>query len=442
MEQDYHQLEANIDHENTNKEYAPPSSAHIIGLDSWQQVGLMLVTSLNCGYVLSFSNLMLVPLGWKWGITCLLVVGFYSAYANWLLASFHYINGQRFIRYRDLMGYVYGEKMYYITWVLQFMVLTLGNMGFILFGGEALKEVNSILSDHPFRLQYFIIISGLGFFMFAFFIPTMSAMRAWIRASTVITFSYTIILLVLMIKEGKTNSAKNSYEIPGSKVGKVFNGFGAISAIVACNTTGVLPEIQSTLREPAVKNMRKAIGLQYSLGLVFYYGVSIVGYWAYGSEVSEYLPKELKGPNWIKVLINLAVFLQTIVSQHMYVTPIHETLDTNFLQLEESIHSKENIKRRIFLRFAFFAGNTFVVTALPFMGNFVNLFGSLALIPVTFVFPSMIFLKVKGKTSRIENNMWHCFNAVLFSLLAGVSTISALRLIVNNVRQYHFFADS
>uniref|UniRef100_A0A803QXF4 Amino acid transporter transmembrane domain-containing protein n=1 Tax=Cannabis sativa TaxID=3483 RepID=A0A803QXF4_CANSA len=201
MEQDYHQLEANIDHENTNKEYAPPSSAHIIGLDSWQQVGLMLVTSLNCGYVLSFSNLMLVPLGWKWGITCLLVVGFYSAYANWLLASFHYINGQRFIRYRDLMGYVYGEKMYYITWVLQFMVLTLGNMGFILFGGEALKEVNSILSDHPFRLQYFIIISGLGFFMFAFFIPTMSAMRAWIRASTVITFSYTIILLVLMIKE-------------------------------------------------------------------------------------------------------------------------------------------------------------------------------------------------------------------------------------------------
>uniref|UniRef100_A0A803QXF1 Amino acid transporter transmembrane domain-containing protein n=1 Tax=Cannabis sativa TaxID=3483 RepID=A0A803QXF1_CANSA len=331
-------------------------------------------------------------------------------------------------------------EILWATFMVKKCITSLGfyNLWFLLL----VTWVSFSLVEKHLRLQYFIIISGLGFFMFAFFIPTMSAMRAWIRASTVITFSYTIILLVLMIKEGKTNSAKNSYEIPGSKVGKVFNGFGAISAIVACNTTGVLPEIQSTLREPAVKNMRKAIGLQYSLGLVFYYGVSIVGYWAYGSEVSEYLPKELKGPNWIKVLINLAVFLQTIVSQHMYVTPIHETLDTNFLQLEESIHSKENIKRRIFLRFAFFAGNTFVVTALPFMGNFVNLFGSLALIPVTFVFPSMIFLKVKVKTSRIENNMWHCFNAVLFSLLAVVSTISALRLIVNNVRQYHFFADS
>ncbi|PON85230.1 Amino acid transporter, transmembrane domain containing protein [Trema orientale] len=436
MEQEYHQLEAN-DQINDNV----PPSAHIIGHDSWQQVGLMLVTSLNCGYILSFSNLMLVPLGWTWGIICMLIVGFYTAYANWLLAAFHFVNGQRFIRYRDLMGYCYGRKMYYITWVFQFMVIILGNMGFILFGGEALKEVNSILSDHPLRLQYFIVITGMAFFMFAFFIPTMSAMRTWIGVSTIITFSYTVILLAFMIKEGKTNSEKE-YEIPGSKVGKVFNGLGAISAIVACNTTGLLLEIQSTLREPAVKNMRKAIYLQYSVGLIFYYGVSVVGYWAYGSAVSEYLPKELQGPKWIKILINLAVFLQTIVSQHMYVTPIHEALDTNFLKLEESIHSKENVKRRFFLRLAFFTGNTFVAAALPFIANFVNLFGSLALIPVTFVFPSLIFLKVKGKTARLEQNLWHCFNVVLFSLLSIVTTISAIRLIVNNVRQYNFFADS
>ena len=52
---------------------------------------------------------MLVPLGWTWGIICLVVVGLYTAYANWLLAAFHFINGQRFIRYRDLMGFLFGE---------------------------------------------------------------------------------------------------------------------------------------------------------------------------------------------------------------------------------------------------------------------------------------------------------------------------------------------
>lgn len=40
--------------------------------------------------------------------------------------------------------------MYYITWVFQFLTLLLGNMGFILLGGRALKvhlltNINNIL---------------------------------------------------------------------------------------------------------------------------------------------------------------------------------------------------------------------------------------------------------------------------------------------------------
>lgn len=75
--------------------------------------------------------------------------------------------------------------------------------------------------------------------------------------------------------------------------------------------------MQSTLQMPAVTNMRKALYLQYTAGLLFYYGVSIAGYWAYGATVYEYLPQELSGPKSVKVLINAAVFLQSIVSQHV-----------------------------------------------------------------------------------------------------------------------------
>lgn len=75
--------------------------------------------------------------------------------------------------------------------------------------------------------------------------------------------------------------------------------------------------MQSTLRKPVVTNMRKALSLQYTVGLIFYYGVSVLGYWAYGSTVSEYLPEELNTAKWVKVLINSAVFLQAIVSQHV-----------------------------------------------------------------------------------------------------------------------------
>lgn len=52
------------------------------------------------------------------------------------------------------------------------------------------------------------------------------------------------------------------------------------------------------------------------------------------------------------------------------------------------------------------------------------------------------FSQVKGKKARLEKNMWHWFNIVIFSLLAIVTTISAVRLIVNNVKEYNFFADT
>ncbi|XP_058093687.1 proline transporter 1-like isoform X2 [Magnolia sinica] len=328
-----------------------PTSAHTIDHDSWEQVALLLVTGFNCGYILTFSNLMLVPLGWAWGMACLVFVGAFSLYANHLLAGFHVIDGHRFIRYRDLMGFVFGKKMYYITWVLQFLTLVLGNMGFILLGGRALKAINSEFSSSPLRLQ-------------------------------------------------------------------------------------------STLRKPAIKNMRKALYTQFSVGLAFYYGVSIVGYWAYGSSVSEYLPKELSGPMWVKVFINATAFIQSIISQHMFCAPIHEALDTKYSKLDESVHSIDNLKRRFILRALLFGANTFVTALFPFMGDFVNLFGSFTLFPLTFVFPSMIFMKVKAKTARKEEKAWHWANIIFFSLLAAITTAAAIKLIVRNARVYHFFADT
>ncbi|KAK9726690.1 hypothetical protein RND81_05G230800 [Saponaria officinalis] len=417
-----------------------PASAHSVGHDTWQQVGLMLVTCFNCGWILSFSNLMLVPLGWAWGIPILLLIGLFTAYANWLLAGFHFIDGKRFIRSRDLIGHLFGREMYYVTWISQSAIFVLGNMGFILLGGKALKEMNIMFSDSVMRLQYFIIITGFAYFLFAMIVPNMSAMRVWSGASAILTFGYTGVLIVAIVIDGKSNSHKD-YQVTGSIVDKVLNAFSAISVIIVCNTSGMLPEIQSTLRKPAITNMRKALAVQFTAGLVVYYGVSIVGYWAYGSEVSDYLPKELSGPRWAKVLINLAVFLQNIISQHLFLQPVHEALDTKFLKLDEGIYSKENLKRRFFLRALLFTGCTIVTAAIPFMGDFINLLGSFTLVLLTFIFPSMIFIKVKGKTARAEQRAWHWTIIFVSSILAVATTVSAVRLIATDVKKYKLFAN-
>ncbi|KAK9117370.1 hypothetical protein Sjap_016317 [Stephania japonica] len=414
-------------HQNTNETVV--ASAHTIDHDSWKQVGVLLVLSFNNGYILTFSNLILVPLGWIWGSVCLVVFGAFTAYANWLLAGFHILDGQRFIRYRDLMGFVFGKQMYYITWILQFLTLILSNMGFILIGGRALKEIDFELSGSTLRLQYFIIIAGVAFFVFSFLVPNISAMRGWLGLSTVATIIFVVGLMVILGKDGISNKNKD-YTIQGkSEVDKAFNAFSSIATIVVCNTSGLLPEIQSTLRKPAMKNMKRALSLQYTAGLAVYYGVTITGYWAYGSSASDYIPKELSGPKWTKILINSMVFLQIIVSQHLFIAPVHETLDTSFLKVDESaILSMENLFRRCILRALVFTVNTFAAAALPFIGDFVSLLGSFALFPLTFVFPSMIFIKVRDKTARKEQKAWHWANIFVFSILTLATTVSAVYL--------------
>ncbi|GAB2221277.1 hypothetical protein Droror1_Dr00012451 [Drosera rotundifolia] len=417
------------------------TTAHTIDHDSWKQVGLLLATCFNCGWILSFSNLIMVPLGWKWGITALASVGLFTAYANWLLAGFHFIDGRRFIRYKDIMGFLFGRHMYYITWINQFFIFFLGNMGFIILGGRGLKDINAIFNGSPLRLQYHIIITGVAYFAFALIVPNMSSMRVWLGVSLVLTLGYIGFMLPVAVNDGKSNRSR-SYEIEGSTTDKVFNALGAIATIVVCNTSGMVLEIQSTLRKPAVNNMRKALSVQYTAGLAMYYGVCIIGYWAYGTSVSDYLPNNLTRPKWAKVVVNSGVYLQNIVSQNMFLQPVHEALDTKFLKLDKSINSRQNLQRRFVLRGLLFTVTTFVAAALPFIGDFINFLGSFALIPLTFIFPSMIFLKVKGNTANAAQKAWHWAIIIFCSLLAVATTASAVRLIVNNVTRYHFFANT
>jgi hypothetical protein len=74
--------------------------------------------------------------------------------------------------------------------------------------------------------------------------------------------------------------------------------------------------------------------------------------------------------------------------------PIHEAMDTRLQRLDEGMFSRYNLTRRLCARGLVFGFNVFVTALFPFMGDFVNLVGSFALVPLTFTFPSMAILKV------------------------------------------------
>ncbi|KAG0466463.1 hypothetical protein HPP92_018043 [Vanilla planifolia] len=414
-------------------------TVHQISTDPWYQVGFVLTTGINSSYVLGYSGSIMVPLGWIGGTIGLLLAAAFSLYANSLVAHLHEVGGRRQIRYRDLAGYIYGRKMYYLTWALQYVNLFMINTGYIILAGQAVKAIYVLYSDEGvLKLPYCIGIAGFVCALFAFGIPHLSALRLWLGFSTFFSLVYIVIGFLLSLRNG-INSPARDYGIPTSNNG-IFSTVGAIASLVFAYNTGMLPEIQATIREPAVKNMDKALWFQFTIGGLPLYAVTFMGYWAYGSSTSTYLLNSVQGPVWVKTAANVASFLQTVIALHIFASPMYEFLDTKFGR-DGNPFALQNILFRVAVRGGYLTINTLVSALFPFLGDFMSLTGALSTFPLTFVLANHMYLKVKKNKLSDTQKAWHWLNVVGFGGLALAAAIAAVRLIITDSKTYHLFAD-
>eukprot|EP00253_Pinus_taeda_P019559 PITA_19559 len=187
--------------------------------------------------------------------------------------------------------------------------------------------------------------------------------------------------------------------------------------------------------------MKKSLFLSFTMGVAPIYIVAIVGYWAYGSSTSSYLLNNVHGPKWVKIIANVAVFLQSMITLHIFASPMYECLDTKFGRSNESRYSIHNWIVKLVARGTYLGGSTFVAALLPFLGDFVTLTGAVGLIPLTFVWANHMYIKVKGKDLNALQKSWHWANVLFFSLLVVAATVAALRFIIIDSNTYHVFAD-
>ncbi|XP_048556875.1 probable proline transporter 2 [Triticum urartu] len=429
------------DDEKVDRVDVSDDTAHQISVDPWYQVGFVLTTGVNSAYVLGYSGSIMVPLGWIGGTCGLILAAAISMYANALLGRLHEVGGKRHIRYRDLAGHIYGRKMYALTWALQYINLFMINTGFIILAGQALKAIYVLFRDDGLlKLPYCIALSGFVCALFAFGIPYLSALRIWLGFSTVFSLIYIVIAFVLSLRDGITAPAKD-YSIPGSESTRVFTTIGAVANLVFAYNTGMLPEIQATIRPPVVKNMEKALWFQFTVGSLPLYAVTFMGYWAYGSSTSSYLLNSVHGPAWIKVVANLSAFLQTVIALHIFASPMYEYLDTRFGSGHGGPFAIHNVVFRVGVRGGYLTVNTLVAAMLPFLGDFMSLTGALSTFPLTFVLANHMYLMVKGPKLSAFQKGWHWLNVVGFSLLSVTAAAAALRLIILDSSTYHLFAD-
>ncbi|PKI39622.1 hypothetical protein CRG98_040092 [Punica granatum] len=395
-----------------------PETAHQISRDSWLQVTFILCTGVNSVFVLGYSGTIMVPLGWVGGVVGLLLSAAISTYASTLLAKLHVLDGKRHIRYRDLAGHIYGRRAYCLTWGLQYVNLFMINTGYLILAGSALKAAYTLhQDDHTLKLPYCIAITGFVCALFAIGIPHLSALRIWLGFSTILALFYLVTALVLSLKDG-INAPPRDYSIPETGANKIFTIIGASANLVFAYNTGMIPEIQATIRQPVVKNMLKALYFQFTIGLLPLLSVVFVGYWAYGSSSSSYLLNNVNGPVWLKMAASIAAFLQSVFALH-----------------------PKNLSFRILFRGGYLTINTLVAALLPFLGDIQSLTGALSTFPLTFILANHMYLRAKDKQLSSLQTLWHWLNVCFFGAMSVAAAIAAIRLIIVDSKTYNLFAD-
>lgn len=323
---------------------------------------------------------------------------------------------------------------------MQYVNLFMINTGFIILAGSSIKAAYVLFRDDGvLKLPYCIFIAGVACAMFAISIPHLSALGFWLGVSTFFSLVYIVVAIVLSIRDG-VHSLPRDYSIHGHGASKIFMIIGAAANLVFAFNTGMLPEIQATVRQPVVKNMMKGLYFQFTLGVLPMYAITFIGYWAYGASTSTYLLSSVKGPVWLKAFANVSALLQTVISLHIFASPTYEYLDTKF-GVKGSALAPRNLGFRIMLRGGYLAVNTLVSAALPFLGDFMSLTGAISTFPLTFILANHMYLTAKKNKLNPAQKTWHWLNIAFFSMMSLAALVSAVRLIAADSKTYHLFAD-
>lgn len=275
--------------------------------------------------------------------------------------------------------------------------------------------------------------------MFAISVPHLSALRVWLGFSALFSLIYIVIGFTLSFIDGK-HSPPRDYGVHVQGPDRAYITIGACANLVFSFNTGMLPEIQATVRQPVVENTMKALFFQFTIGVVPMYMLIFAGYWAYGGATKDYLLANVNGPLGVKTFANLAAFLQSVISLHIFASPMYEYLDTTFNIVGGALEPR-NLTFRVLVRGGYIAVTAFVSALLPFLGAFMSLTGAVSTFPLTFILAHHMYLKAKGDKLSSRQKQWHWANVVFFIAMAIASFVAAIKEIERASKHFNVFAN-
>ncbi|MQM12810.1 hypothetical protein Taro_045727 [Colocasia esculenta] len=300
--------------------------------------------------------------------------------------------------------------------------------------------------DGSLTLQEFILFFGI-FELLLSQLPNIHSLR-WVNAlCTFSTVGFAGTAIGVTIYNGlKINRTSINHSLQGSNSSKVFKAFSALGAIAFSFGDAMLPEIQSTVKQPVKKNMFKGISAAYGVIILTYWQLAFSGYWAFGSTVQPYILTSLTVPEWCIVMANMFAVIQILGCFQIYCRPTFGFFEEIVASktTDSHHHSRRRLGRLVFTS-AYMALITVIAAALPFFGDFVSICGAVGFTPLDFVFPALAFLKAgrlpKTPALRLLVQILHLAIAICFSTVGVLGCIGAIRFITVDIKTYRFFHD-
>ncbi|KAH9327074.1 hypothetical protein KI387_007252, partial [Taxus chinensis] len=377
------------------------------GRGTWIHAAFHVATTIATPAAYAPLPFALASLTWSAGVVSLVNGTLVTWYSSFLVASLWKWNGIQHTTYRKLAHSIFGAKGYWAVTFFQQIASVGNNIAIQIAAGSSLKAIyKHYHSSGNLTLQEFIIFFGV-YELFLSQFPDIHSLR-WVNAiCTFSTMGFAATAIGVALHDGmRINRNSVDYQLHGTSSTKIFKGFNALGTIAFSFGDAMLPEIQSTLRDPAKKNMYRGVSAAYTVIILSYWTLAFGGYWAFGSAVESYILNSLTTPAWAIVMANIFAVVQISGCFQIYCRPTYAYFEEKLIPKRQT-HSPRDYLTRFLCTSFYVVSVSLCAAAMPFFGDFVALCGAVGFTPLDFVLPALAFLKVGRKPK----------NNVLFILL-------------------------
>ncbi|KAG8054691.1 hypothetical protein GUJ93_ZPchr0001g29526 [Zizania palustris] len=297
------------------------------------------------------------------------------------------------------------------------------------------------------KLYVFVLIFGV-FMMTLAQMPSFHSLRHVNLISLVLCLAYSFCAVAGCIYLGTSDrTARRDYSITGNTHHRVFGVFNAIAVIATTYGNGIIPEIQATVAAPVTGKMFKGLCLCYAVVVTTFFSVAISGYWAFGNQAQGTLLSNFMVdgraiiPEWLLLITELFTLLQLSAVAVVYLQPTNEVLEGLLSDPKAGQYAARNVVPRLLSRTVAVALGTTIAAMVPFFGDMNALIGAFGFLPLDFAVPA-VFYNLTFKPSKKGVVFWlNTTIAVVFSALAVVASVAAVRQIILDANSYKLFAN-